>query len=206
MARLLLARHGETDWNREGRVQGWAPTALTDRGHAQASALGVHLAESTTVDRLYASDLRRTRLTAGHLAEALELDPVYEAAWRERDFGHLQGFLAEDVFEQYPEFSITASGADAVAERPRSGESYLDVRDRVVERYRDLRADLGPDETALVVAHGGSIKLLLGHVAGEDAVASLDRPMDNCALSTVEVGDDEADDVVASVGDTSFLG
>jgi probable phosphoglycerate mutase len=209
MARVLLVRHGETAWNREGRVQGWAPTALTDRGHAQASALGVALAadDSIAVDRLIASDLRRTRLTAGHLADPLGLDPVFESAWRERDFGHLQGLLAADLYDQYPEFSIDHAGADAAAARPRSGESFLDVRNRVVDRYRTLRADLAADETALVVAHGGSIKLLLGHVRGQDVVSAFEQPTNNCGLSTVEVvpdGDpDGTDDEVVAADDTS---
>jgi probable phosphoglycerate mutase len=205
MATVLLARHGETDWNREGRIQGWAPTALNDRGHAQASALGMHLA--TTVDdgigRLYASDLRRTRQTAAHLAEPLGLEPVHEPAWRERDFGVLQGLLADELAEQYPEYSLRVTGQPAASERPDSGESLLDVRERVVDRYRALRADLAPDETALVVAHGGSIKLLLGAIREQDArTAIVEQSMGNCGLSRIEL-DPERD---AGNGDGTTAG
>jgi probable phosphoglycerate mutase len=190
MPTVLLARHGETDWNREGRIQGWAPTALNDRGHAQASALGMHLATTVDdgIDRLYASDLRRTRQTAAHLAEPLGLEPVHESAWRERDFGVLQGLLADELSDEYPEYSLDLAGEPAADERPDSGESFLDVRERVLDRYRSLRADLAPDETALVVAHGGSIKLLLGAIRDQTArKAIIDQPMGNCGLSRIDI-------------------
>jgi probable phosphoglycerate mutase len=211
MATVLLARHGETDWNREGRVQGWAPSALDDRGHAQASALGVHLAGlDRGIDRLYTSDLRRSRQTAAHLAEPLGLEPVAESAWRERDFGFLQGLLVDELYDQYPEYSVEERGAAAARERPDSGESFLDVRERVLDRYRSLRADLAADETALVVAHGGSIKLLLGAVRDRDVPAALDQPLGNCGVSTVAIddapGEDPASDEVVAANDTGFLG
>ena len=61
---VLLVRHGETTWNRERRVQGWAPSALTERGKQQARAAGRAIAEGHAVDRIVASDLRRAAETA----------------------------------------------------------------------------------------------------------------------------------------------
>jgi probable phosphoglycerate mutase len=203
MGTVLLARHGETTWNRDGRIQGWAPTPLTDRGHDQARALASHL-EGRGVDRLVASDLRRTRQTARYLARVVGRDPTLEPAFRERDFGFLQGLTGEDLAADHPEYSIAASGADAVDVRPRSGESVLDVRDRVLERWADLRASVaGTDETAAVVAHGGPLHLLLGHLKGLGvAEAMLDQDQDNCAVTELAV--DEAVDVVRE-NDTDFL-
>ncbi|MFC7197079.1 histidine phosphatase family protein [Halosimplex aquaticum] len=66
-ATLLLVRHGQTTWNRDGRIQGWADSTLTERGREQARALGSHLSAEYDVDRLVASDLRRTRETVGLL-------------------------------------------------------------------------------------------------------------------------------------------
>ncbi|PSP97202.1 hypothetical protein BRC89_12390 [Halobacteriales archaeon QS_4_70_19] len=68
MTTVLLLRHGETTWNRQGRIQGWAPTPLTERGHEQARRAGTAIADTYDVDRVVASDLRRTRETT---AEAL---------------------------------------------------------------------------------------------------------------------------------------
>lgn len=66
---LLLVRHGETTWNRDGVIQGWADSSLTDRGRRQARAVGRRLA-GEGVDRLVASDLQRARETAAVLGEA----------------------------------------------------------------------------------------------------------------------------------------
>ena len=80
MATVLLVRHGETTWNRSGRVQGWAPTPLTERGHEQAAALGAHLASTVDVDRLVSSDLRRAQETARYIARETESELTTDAA------------------------------------------------------------------------------------------------------------------------------
>jgi probable phosphoglycerate mutase len=207
MPTVLLTRHGETTWNREGRVQGWAPTPLTDRGREQAAALAAHLG-SRDVDSLHASDLKRARTTADYVADATGLDPVHDVGWRERDFGVLQGLLAEDLYENHPEFDLLTVGPAAARERPDSGESFVDTQERALARYRELRSSLGPDETAVVVAHGGTIKLLLGAVKGlELKPALLDQSTDNCSIAEVDVGtgDDPTADTVVSENRTDFV-
>lgn len=188
MATLLLVRHGETTWNRSGRIQGWAPTPLTDRGHEQAAALGTHLASTVDVDRLVSSDLRRAQETARHVARETGCEPVTDVAWRERDFGVLQGFSPSEIFEQHPEYALSASGVAAATARPDSGEALLEVRDRVLDGWERLRTDLAPDETAVVVAHGGPIRLVLGSLLGYDIVDSiLEIDQDNGALNEIHV-------------------
>jgi len=180
--KILVVRHGETDWNCESRIQGWAPTPLNDRGHRQATALGEVLAESYDVDEVVASDLRRTRETAARIAEAGLPTATFDDAWRERSFGHLQGMLGTDLFEQYPEFDVTNGSADALQAEPPGGEALVDVYRRVIDGWNALR-DLDAD-TVLVVSHGGPLHLLHGHVAGEDLrTAYRNHSHDNCALS-----------------------
>ncbi|MHB9287296.1 histidine phosphatase family protein [Halobacteriales archaeon Cl-PHB] len=180
--RVLVARHGETDWNREGRTQGWARTPLNDRGHRQAAALGEYLATAYDIDHVVASDLRRTRETAAHLANAGLPSASFDAAWRERSFGDLQGMLGEHLFERHPEFDVTHGTADALEAEPPGGEALVDVHDRVVGAWNGLQ-DLDAD-TVLVVAHGGPLHVLHGYVAGEDLrTAYRNHSHDNCALS-----------------------
>jgi probable phosphoglycerate mutase len=190
MTTVLLARHGETTWNRAGRIQGWAPTSLTDRGHDQARALATAVATDYDVDRLVASDLRRARQTASYLADRVGCEPVLESAWRERDFGRYQGFPCEEVFEEHDRLSIDHAGRDAIETRPESGESLLDVRERVLSGWDRLVAEAAPDETVAVVCHGGPLSLLVGTAAGRDVVSAiLDGEQDNCGLNEVRVGD-----------------
>ena len=110
MTTIVLLRHGETDWNADRRIQGWAPVPLNDRGRTQAASAGEHLAALAEFDRVVASDLRRTRETAALVCEHLEPAPVFERAWRERDFGVYQGLTYETMFSEYPEFDTGRSG------------------------------------------------------------------------------------------------
>jgi len=185
MATVLLARHGETRWNREGRVQGWAPTALTDRGREQARALGAWLTDEYAVDRVVASDLRRARETAAVAADAGTLPtPVHDEGWRERGFGVYQGFLAERLFERLGGGgSVSALDAD-----PEGGERIEQFVERVRTARRDLQANVPRDETVLVVTHGGVIKLLLADLDGREPAAALaEHSQDNCALNEIRL-------------------
>lgn len=201
MATVVLVRHGETTWNRDGRVQGWAQSSLTDRGRAQASALGSHLSATYDLTRAYASDLLRTRETV----EELRLDcPVrFESAWRERGLGRLQGFDRETFATRFPQFSLSKVGHAAVGERPPDGESFLDVRSRVLDRFAALADSLEDDETVLVVTHGGPLYLLTGHLKGLDVVAAYrDQRYDNCGLTELSVGETVS---LRRENDVSFL-
>lgn len=209
MSTVLLVRHGESTWNRQGRVQGWAATTLTDRGRDQARTLAAHLQERYAVDRVIASDLLRAQETAREIAGTVGVEPSFCAGWRERDFGDLQGLHSETMFERHPQHSLDDVGYAAAEERPAGGESLLDTRERVLRAWSDLRASLPRDETAVVVTHSGPIYLLLGHLAGDTIVeAMLDRELGNCSINEVRVdGDGETADGanVRCRNETDFL-
>lgn len=202
MATVLLVRHGETTWNRCGRVQGWAPTSLTERGHEQAAVLATHLASTVDVDRLVSSDLRRAQETARHVARETGCDVTTDSAWRERDFGFLQGFSPTDIFDQYPEYALSASGAAAATARPDSGETLVEVRERVLDGWERLRSSLEPGETVVVVAHGGPNRLVLGSLLDYDVVDSiLGIDQNNCALNEIHASQSR----VVRQNDTRYL-
>lgn len=188
MVTVLLVRHGETPWNRERRLQGWAPVGLSDRGRDQARALGAALAARHDVDAIDASDLRRARETADLVAEAVGVPVREEAGWRERDFGVLQGMTYEAFESEHGEYSLTRAGEAAVDRRPERGESLADLRERVLDAWSRLTVGLGEDETRLVVTHGGPLYLLLGHLTGRGVVeAVIDHQQSNCALNEVRI-------------------
>lgn len=187
--RILLVRHGQTDWNRERRIQGWGASSLTRRGREQARALGRHLAATYDIDRVVASDLRRTRETAALLRDAgVEPEPTFQRAWRERDFGRLQGLTVEELFGGYPEYAAT-SGAVAIDAEPPGGERLRDAYERVIDGWEQLCTD-ADGETVLVVTHGGPIYFVLGDVRGQDVLtAVLDHSQENCAVNELRVGE-----------------
>ncbi|ELZ95102.1 phosphoglycerate mutase [Haloferax mucosum ATCC BAA-1512] len=209
MATLLLARHGETTWNRAGRVQGWAPVSLTERGHGQADALARHVADTYDIDRLVSSDIERAQETARPIVRESGLEPVLDPAWRERDVGSFQGLDFDDVTERYPQYALSAVGSPAARERPPSGESLVEVRRRVRNARTGLADSLSPDETVLVVTHSAPIRLSLGEVKGLDIVETmLSQPLENGSLCELDVevveGDEPLVHVVAE-NETHFL-
>jgi probable phosphoglycerate mutase len=182
--RVVALRHGETDWNRNGRMQGHAPVPLNERGREQADRVGRYLAERYEFDRMVASDLERTRETAALVAGHVDVPITHDAAWRERGLGVYQGLTYEDVRERFPEFSLTEAALDALDHVPEGGESLVQVRDRVVEGWESLLAAGDTEETVLVVTHGGPIYVLLGHVKGMDLRTTfLEHSQANCAVN-----------------------
>lgn len=204
MTTVVCLRHGETDWNATRRLQGWAPTPLNDRGREQAAAVGAHLAASYTFDRVFASDLRRTRETAGIVHESgVEPDPVFEETWRERDFGVYQGLTYDVMFTEYPEFAVGKAGESALAATPERGESLLDLRERVVAGLDRVFDQSDADDTVLVVTHGGVLYALLSHVADVDFVTAVtDGSQDNCAINELRATEDGFE--VVRENDTSY--
>jgi probable phosphoglycerate mutase len=194
MTTVLLARHGQTDWNREGRVQGWAPTRLTDRGAEQARELGAWLTNQYDVDRVVASDLQRTRETAAGIREAGGglPEPSFDRAWRERGFGVYQGFLVEALFERHPDHDPNAS-VSALDVAPEDAESIDEFCARVETAWKRLRDRTGSDETVLLVTHGGVIKTLLAAVTDRSrATAMTSHSPPNCSVTQIRLDGDEA--------------
>ena len=171
MTTLLLVRHGETDWNREGRWQGWADPPLNDTGRAQARALADELKEAP-FDAVYSSDLRRAHETAEIVAAPHGVPVLVDPRLREIDVGSWSGLTRAKIEARFP------GGV-----RP-DGESREHHRQRVLAGVEDL-ARRNPGRRVLVVTHGGTLRAL--HGATTDAPY---HPYRNCALLEVHFRDD----------------
>lgn len=201
MSTVLFARHAESTWNRRGRIQGWAPSRLTERGHAEAARLASALA-TREPDRLVCSDLCRAASTADAVASETGLTPTQDRTWREWDAGFLQGLPAETAFERFPRFSVRERGAAALSERPAGGESTGEFADRVEEAWTALERSLAPDETAVVVTHGGVLSVLVALVTDRPVVTAFEEgPHENGSVTEISVADDEARLVSEAVTD-----
>lgn len=158
MPRMMLARHGETVWNAQGRYQGASEIPLSERGRAQARALANHLA-SQGLDTIVASDLRRAWETALVIAAPYGLEVCPEPGLRELDFGAWEG-LSHDQIRRCHAQALDAWQADPLGMVPPQGESLGQMASRVGEALHRL-PQLGESQTILVVAHGGSLRLLI---------------------------------------------
>ena len=152
-ATILLARHGETDWNREGRWQGHADQPLNDLGREQASLLAGRLAAEPP-HGLYSSDFARARETAEIVASALGLSVRLEPRLREVDVGEWSGLTMDEVSRRYPD-AVRRRGEGETGWE--SGESYEAMGLRVLQAL-DAIAGAHPDERILVVTHGGPMR------------------------------------------------
>lgn len=206
MTTVVLLRHGQTEWNRTGRIQGWAASPLNERGREQARVAGQYLSDAYAFDRVVSSDLRRTRGTTAELREQGAFpEPEFTDGWRERSFGELQGLDYERVFGEFPEFDAAATGALALEATPDRGESMVDTYERVVAAYDDLLAQHDPDDTVLVVTHGGPIYVALAYARGQSLPEAFGTPhQENCAVN--ELGHDHAagETTVVVENDTSY--
>jgi broad specificity phosphatase PhoE len=167
---FLLVRHGETDWNREQRFQGHADQPLNELGREQARALADELA-GEQVDAVYSSDLRRAHETAEIVAERLGVPVVTDPALREIDVGEWQGLTWPEIEARYPE------GVRDWHEKGygwTEGETYEQLGERVVGRLRELAA-AHPDQTLVVVAHGGTVRAARAHADGDTVAAHRKR-------------------------------
>lgn len=171
---ILLARHGETDWNRERRVQGHTDAPLNAAGRAQARELASRLAREP-FDAVYASDLARASETALIVADRHALDVVLLPELRERHFGSWEGLTDTEILERFP---------DARPGRWGDGEPAEQMGERVVAALHGVAAS-HPGGHVLVVAHGGPLRAVLLHCG-----ADREGPIGNCEVIrlTVERG------------------
>jgi broad specificity phosphatase PhoE len=164
---ILLARHGETDWNREKRWQGLADLSLNERGREQARALAERL-EPLPVGAVYTSDLRRARETALIVAERKGMGATPMRELREVDVGSWTGLSYDEVKERFQEAYTQMRGRTGRGWE--GGESYAAMGRRVLEAMRRIARE-HPGDTVLVVTHSGPIRTVLAHALGLDYAA-----------------------------------
>ncbi|HEX2293621.1 MAG TPA: histidine phosphatase family protein [Gaiellaceae bacterium] len=182
MTTILLARHGESDWNAAGRWQGHADRPLTERGRAQAKVLAERLTE-TELDAVYSSDLRRASETARIVAEPRGLEVAELPALREVDVGSWSGLTRAEAEERFPEgFARWIAGAEGWDD----GETYEELAARVVGALLDTAAG-HEGERLLVVSHGGSVRAIHAAALGVDihTYRRIQRVEPNATLSAV---------------------
>jgi broad specificity phosphatase PhoE len=152
---ILLARHGQSDWNATRRWQGHADRPLTEKGRAQARELTARL-EHIELDAVYSSDLRRAWETAAEVARAQGLELVQYPELREVDVGSWSGLTRTEAETRFPEgFARWREGYPGWDD----GESYEAMTDRVLGTIHGI-ASAHQDGRVLVVSHGGPIRAI----------------------------------------------
>ncbi|HWB21334.1 MAG TPA: histidine phosphatase family protein [Gaiellaceae bacterium] len=160
---IFLARHAETDWNRDRRWQGHADPPLNATGLEQAEELAERLA-AEQLDAIYSSDLVRAVETAEAVARGRQLAVIRDSGLREIDVGEWSGLTTDEIRDRYPEaFARHEAGGDGWIE----GEPHAEMHARVVGAVTRI-AEANPGGRVLCVLHGGTIRALLAQAEGID--------------------------------------
>ncbi|MEU7935314.1 histidine phosphatase family protein [Micromonospora echinofusca] len=166
MTRLIIWRHGNTDWNAASRIQGQTDVPLNDLGREQARDAAPLLA-ALRPDAIVASDLSRAADTAAALAALTGLPVRTDPRLRERHFGSWQGLALTEAAERHPdEFARWRAGDPD----PGAGLETLDDLGKRVGAALSDAADAVPGGTVVVATHGGAARQGCGHLLGWDPV------------------------------------
>ena len=189
MGKLFIVRHGETVWNREGRIQGHTDVDLSERGRQQARLLAQRL-KSVPLDSAYASDLCRASDTAAEILKGRDV-PLYPTPrLREYHKGAFEGLTEAELRARYPgEYpGYVAKDLDYA---PDGGESTRGVSARMTAVINEIKErHLG--DNVLVVGHGGSLRAAMMALLGMPMDANWRFVFGNCTLTIVDTYHDNA--------------
>ncbi|MFZ5908487.1 MAG: histidine phosphatase family protein [Chloroflexota bacterium] len=185
MLRLLLVRHGETEWNAQRRYQGQSDVPLSAIGRRQAERVAARLA-GQKINAVYASDLSRAMQTAGIITGSLGLDVVPEPRLRELKFGALEGLTFDEAEAQFP--GMIAAWLADFNQTPQGAETIGQFKARVAALLDDLRQK-HDEQVVLLVGHGGSLSELVRHVLELSPEKRWYIEMENASLSEVLIAD-----------------
>ncbi|MBM7555395.1 alpha-ribazole phosphatase [Halanaerobacter jeridensis] len=169
VTKLILVRHGETDWNKEARFQGNKNVALNQNGEKQAHKLAKRLANEK-IDVIYSSDLDRAYKTAKIIAALHKLPIQQRSNLQEIDFGVWEGLTYEEIKEHYPK-QFELWDQNPKENGPEQGESLKDIERRVFETIEEI-LDEHQGQTILVTAHGGVNRVIISNF--------LEMPLEKC--------------------------
>ena len=158
MSKLLLVRHGETELNSSERYWGHTDVKLSDVGLWQVEKLRDRLT-TEKIDAIYASNLSWARVTAEIIAARHKTDIVTCAELNEINFGYIEGLTFEEISQRYPDLATLLADWSISPEFP-GGESFKEFNNRV-GKFLPRLENHEPEETILIVAHAGTLRLLI---------------------------------------------
>lgn len=198
--RLILVRHGKTDWNETGRCQGISDVPLNTAGEQQAEKVAFSL-KNESVDRIYSSDLARAKTTAEKIAAYHSVDVCIRDDLREMDQGIFEGLYFSYIQEKYSDVLEHWRKDPETLQLP-GGESLKGVQKRGLDAIEDIRSRFG-SQNIVVVSHNMVIGTLFCSFTGSSLKKLRDYIVDEASKSVVEVYDDRF--VIISFNDIDHL-
>lgn len=200
LPRLFLVRHGDTELNSRERYWGHSDVKLGAAGLKQAEKLRDRLV-TEKIDAIYSSDLERASLTAKIIASKHQLDVITCAELQEINFGKVEGLTFDEIIRLYPELTELWTSWSRQLKFP-DGESVDELNCRVSKFLGRLEKH-APDETILIVAHAGPLRLLVCHLLGIEPQRWREIRLKLASLSIVETSPEGT--VLSLLNDVSHL-
>jgi broad specificity phosphatase PhoE len=199
--RIILVRHGQTEWNRVERFRGRADVPLNETGLAQAEATGRRVAAEWTIAAVYTSPLSRAVKTAAAIAGHFNLPVQAHPGLADIDYGEWQGLTPAEVQQRWPDQLFNWINQPEQARIP-AGETLADLRARAMQSVNELAARHAGETIALVGHTVINRVILLGVLGlGNDRFWRLKQ--DTCAINVFEA--EKGDFVLVSLNDTCHL-
>lgn len=200
MSRLLMVRHGDTELNIAERLWGRTDVELDALGFKQAERLRERLAKEK-IDAIYSSNLKRALVTAEIIASKHQLKVITCAELREVDFGQLEGLTINEVDQRYPEVAELRIKRSLEMKYP-GGDSFIEFSKRVSRFLSRLEYHTAED-TVLIVAHSGVLRILLCRLLDMDLRHLWQLHVDLASLSILETNQKRT--ILKSLNDVSHL-
>jgi broad specificity phosphatase PhoE len=200
MSRLLLVRHGDTELNSRERFWGCTDVKLSTQGIRQAERMRERLA-SEKIDAVYASDLERAWRTAEIIATVHQIEVMTCPEIRETNFGKIEGLSFEEVSRLYPDLTESWLSWDVQMRFP-DGEGVCEV-DARVRKFKDRLGKHALEETILIVAHAGTLRMLICQLLGLEIHYWRQLRVGLASLSIVETY--QGADILTLLNDLSHL-
>ena len=200
--RLLLTRHGQTDWNIAGRYQGQSDIPLNQTGCLQAEGLAKRLS-AEKIHAIYSSDLSRAKDTAMKIKDKQEQAPLLhtDSRWRELSFGEWEGMNYKEMSAHSPDvFSKWMIDPQHISTP--NGETLAQLAQRVKSAFEEIKNN-HKDDTVLVVSHSGALQALLATLLGIDLNRYWQFKISQASLSELQVFPDSV--LLNSLNDTTHL-
>lgn len=180
MPKLILVRHGQSEWNLQNRFTGWVDVDITSQGEDEAKRAGQNL-KGIQIDYLFTSVLKRAIHTAEIILNEAGISNIpteRDQALNERHYGDLQGQNKQEIGDKYgqEQLHIWRRSFDVA---PPNGESLLDTKNRVLPYYKEhIEPLLKQGKNVLIVAHGNSLRALVMYLENisKEEIASLNIP------------------------------
>jgi probable phosphoglycerate mutase len=202
VTRLYIARHGQSMWNLENRMQGMKDVELSELGIKQAELLAKRL-EGENIEAVYSSDLKRAYMTAEIISKRIKVPLFKEKEFREMSFGVWEGLTAEEIEKNYAEL-YTLWKKDPLQFFVEKGETLQQVQNRMLKKTWEI-VEKNMGRNVLIVSHGTSIKALILGLLGIDLNFYPSFRMDNASLNIVDIKENKKA-VLVLYNDTCHLG